>query len=188
MDGELGAGHPFRVPPRLRKALRVLVGMASMAAFVLVLLAILVHYAGGWGVPYFSFTSPRGSPCKNTLTGYVCSPLTLADVEHWGDVELPDDTVVETGRYQSTHDYKLDATLRVPTDGAKAAMTALTRAFGRCQSTHASPLTAPVKSPCVLSNDDAITNSRDASSRLYVIGTGLSRDGSRPIALSIKSR
>lgn len=166
----------------------MLLGIASMAAFVLVVLAVLVHYAGGWGVPYFSFTSPRGSPCKNDLTGYVCTPLTLADVEHWGDIDLPNGTIVQSGRYKSTHDYQLEANLRVPPRSATAAMANLTQAFGHCVTTHASPLTASVRSLCVLSNDDAITNSNDASSRLYVIGTGLSRDGSRLIALSINSR
>ena len=42
-------------------------------------------------MPYFPFTSDRGSTCKNTLTGYACSPLTLADVEYFGDIDLPDD-------------------------------------------------------------------------------------------------
>jgi hypothetical protein len=42
-----------------------------MLGSVLVALAILTQYAGAWGVPYFSFTTDRGSTCKNALAGYT---------------------------------------------------------------------------------------------------------------------
>ncbi len=48
---------------------------------------MVTRYAGGWGVPYFSFTSERGSRCTNDFAGYTCDPVTLADVEFFGDVE-----------------------------------------------------------------------------------------------------
>ena len=96
------------------KAIRISIGILLMAGFVLILFGLITRYAGGWGVPYFSFTSDRGSPCTNKLTGYICDPLTLADVEFYGDVDLPADTKVISGRYRSTHDYKLEARLEVP--------------------------------------------------------------------------
>ncbi|MDN5804623.1 MAG: hypothetical protein L0H26_08590, partial [Microlunatus sp.] len=60
------------------KAMRVGVGILLMTGFVMILFGLVIRYAGSWGVPYFSFTSERGSPCTNKLTGYVCDPLTLA--------------------------------------------------------------------------------------------------------------
>ena len=65
-----------------------------MLGSVAVTLAILTQYAGAWGVPYFTFRTDRGSMCKNDLTGYTCSPMTLADVEYFGDVDLPDNSSV----------------------------------------------------------------------------------------------
>src|SRR5215207_2796283 len=92
---------------RQPKAIRVIEGTLLMAAFVLIALAIVTQYAGGWGVPYFSFTSERGSPCRNNLSGYTCTPLTLADLEFYGDVDLPDDSRMLSGTYTATHDYQL---------------------------------------------------------------------------------
>ena len=48
-------------------------------------------------MPYFSFTSERGSTCTNNFTGYTCTPLTLAEVEYYGEFDLPDDTTVISG-------------------------------------------------------------------------------------------
>src|SRR5215218_9585933 len=79
-----GKGHRHQ-------ALRVLGGTLLMLGSVAVALAILTQYAGAWGVPYFSFTTDRGSTCKNALAGYTCSAMTLADVEYIGNLDLPDD-------------------------------------------------------------------------------------------------
>ena len=68
------------VAERQNKAMRISIGLMLMAGFVLILFGLVTRYAGSWGVPYFSFTSERGSPCTNKLTGYICDPLTLADV------------------------------------------------------------------------------------------------------------
>jgi hypothetical protein len=160
-----------------------------MACFVLITLAILTHYAGAWGVPYFTFTSERGSTCTNNFTGYVCSPLTLAEVEFYADIDLPADTEVISGTYQSTHDYHLDALLEVPAASAAAALKSLSTAFGKCLPNQPSPLnTTGLAQVCVMANLDAFTEAGEPSSRLYVVGTGLRKNGNRPIALSIKSR
>src|SRR3712207_2664870 len=103
-----------------------------MAGFVGIALVILTRFAGGWGVPYFSFTSERGSKCTNDFLGYTCTPLTLAEVEFYADLDLPDDTLVVSGSYRSTHDYYLDAVLEVPAASAAAALKGLLTAFGRC--------------------------------------------------------
>ena len=171
------------------KPLRILGGIALMAGFVLIVLAILTRYAGAWGVPYFSFTSERGSACTNDFLGYVCSPITLAEVEFYADLDLPDDTRVVSGRYRSTHDYQLEALLEVPAASAAAALKSLNTAFGRCLPDHPSPLsTTGLTQVCVMANLAAPTEAGEPASRQYVVGTGLRRDGNRPIALTISSR
>lgn len=179
----------MRVARQRLKPLRVLGGIALMAAFVLIVLAILTRFAGAWGVPYFGFTSERGSECTNNLTGYVCSPITLAEVEFHAEIDLPDDTKVVNGAYRSTHDYQLEAQLDVPAASAEAAWKSLSTAFGRCVPNQPSALnTRGLTKVCVMANLDAFTEGGEPASRLYVVGTGLRKDGSRPIALSIKSR
>jgi hypothetical protein len=177
------------VAERQPKAARVIEGTLLMAAFVLIAMAIVAQYAGGWGVPYFSFTSERGSPCRNNLTGYTCTPLTLPDLEFYGDVDLPDDSRMISGTYTATHDYQLDATVEVPPRSASAALDGLKEAYGDCQMDHPSPLdTEGLGSVCVLANDDLRTRTAELSSRLYIVGTGLRKDGSRPIVLTMRSR
>jgi hypothetical protein len=160
-----------------------------MLGSVAVTLAILTQYAGAWGVPYFSFTTDRGSTCKNDLTGYTCSPMTLADVEYFGDVDLPDDSSVVAGSYRSTHDYQMEAVIDVPGGSAAQALTSLREAFGTCISELPSPVsTEDVQDTCVMANDDIYSESYEPSSRLYLIGTGVRTDGTRVIAMVIKSR
>ena len=169
--------------------MRILGGVVLMAGFVLVLLAILTRFAGAWGVPYFTFTSERGSQCTNNFTGFVCTPITLAEVEFYADLDLPNDTEVVSGTYRSTHDYQLNATLQVPAASAAAALKALNTAFGRCVPNQPSPLsTSGLTQVCVMANLDAVTGGGEPASRLYVVGTGVRKDGWRPIALTIKSR
>ncbi len=171
------------------KPLRILVGTVLMAGFVLVVFVVLARYAGAWGVPYFTFTTERGSTCKNTFTGYTCTPITLAEVEFFGEFDLPDDTTVVQGRYHSTHDYVLEALLDVPRASSGAALRSLNSNFGRCMKGHSSPLnTAGLTKVCVLATDDTIRDSGEPASRIYSIGTGVRRDGTRTIALLIKSR
>ena len=157
--------------------LHVLGGIALMLAIVAVTLGILTQYAGAWGVPYFSFTTDRGSHCKNDLTGYTCSPMTLGDVEYFGDIDLPDDSSVVTGTYRSTHDYQIEAVIEVPGTSALQALTSLNQAFGDC-----------LHETCVMANDDVFNESDEPSSRLYLIGTGVRTDGTRIIGMMIKSR
>lgn len=160
-----------------------------MATFVGVVLLVVVQFAGAWGVPYFSFSTDRGSPCKNNLTGYTCTPLTLTDVEYYGDLDLPDSTVVSSASYRSTHDYQLDATLEIPAAAAAPAMKTLNENFGTCINGHPSPIsTRGLSKVCVLANDDSVVESGEPASRLYTVGTGLRKDGTRVIGLSIKSR
>lgn len=171
------------------KAMRISIGVLLMTGFVLILFGLVTRYAGAWGVPYFSFTSDRGSPCTNKLTGYVCDPLTLADVQFYSDAELPADTKVISGTYTATHDYTLTARLEVPKTSADAAMAALADEFGPCVAGHPVPMEASqLTTVCVLANDDAVTREGEPPSRLYVIGTGIRPDGTRVIDLTIRSR
>ena len=181
--------HPVLVGRRRQKAMRILAGIAMMAGFVLIAFAILFRFAGAWGVPYFGFTSDRGSACVNNFTGFVCSPTTLAEVEFYADLDLPDDTRVVEGTYRSTHDYRLDALLEVPAASAAAALKSLNEAFGPCLSSYPSPLnTEGVKQLCTMATVDAFNESGEPASRLYVVGTGVREDGSRPVSMTIRSR
>jgi hypothetical protein len=160
-----------------------------MLGSVAVTLAILTQYAGAWGVPYFTFQTDRGSMCKNDLTGYTCSPMTLADIEYFGDVDLPDNSSVVSGTYRSTHDYLLEAIIEVPLDSADQALISLNQTFGECISELPSPLSAKgIRKTCVMANDDVLSESEEPSSRVYLIGTGVRTDGTRLIGMVIKSR
>jgi hypothetical protein len=181
--------HPLLVGRRRRKAVRILAGIAMMAGFVLITFAILARFAGPWGVPYFDFTSERGSSCTNNFTGYVCSPTTLAEVEFHADLDLPDDTRVLAGTYESTHDYRLEALLEVPPASSAAALKSLNEAFGPCIPSQPSPLpTAGLGQICTMATVDAVSESGEPASRLYVVGTGVRKDGTRPVSMTIRSR
>lgn len=160
-----------------------------MAAFVLVCLYVVTRYAGYWGVPMFSFKTDNGSVCRNNFTGHTCDQLTLADVKLYGEVDLPDDTKVIRGEYVETHDYTLDVTLEVPKASSEAAMKALAASFGSCRA-HATPLdTTGLSELCAMSNDDAFgTPDERNRSRIFSVGTGVRKDGTRVIAISAKSR
>jgi len=174
---------------RWRKALRILIGIVLMGGFVVVVFVVLSRYAGAWGVPYFSFTTERGSTCTNDFAGYTCTELTLAEVEYFGQFDLPDDTTVLQGRYRSTHDYQLEALLSVPPASRAAALKSLHSNFGPCVADRLSPLDARgLTKICVMATDDTVRESGEPASRIYSIGTGLRKDGTRTIALSIKSR
>jgi hypothetical protein len=168
--------------------LRVLGGTILMVGFVAVALAVLTQYAGVWGVPYFSFTTDRGSTCRNDLAGYTCSRMTLGDVEYYGNVDLPDDSSVVAGTYRSTHDYQLEALIDVPAASADQALASLNQAFGECIPDHPSPLsTKGMRHTCVMANEDAIDETDEPSSRLYLIGTAVRKDGTRIVGMVIKS-
>jgi hypothetical protein len=171
------------------KAMRVIIGVLLMTAFVLVISSLVVRKAGAWGVPYFSYNTERGSSCKNALTSVTCTPVTLADVEFYGEVDLPPNTRVTSARYHATHDYELNAQLVAPRSTAAAAQAALTESFGACKPDHPAPMpTAGLTALCVMANDDAVTSEDQSEGRLYAVGTGLRKDGSRLIVMAIKSR
>ena len=174
---------------RLPKAVRIVGGLLLMAAFVLVCLYVVTRYAGYWGVPMFSFRSDNGSVCKNDFSGYTCTELTLADVELYGDVDLPDDSAVTEGTYKATHDYALNVTLEVPKPSAAAALEALNRSFGECRD-HLSPLdTEGLTQLCAMTNDSAYGSGDERNrTKLYSVGTGVRKDGTRVITISAKSR
>ena len=171
------------------KAMRVIVGVMLMAAFFLISFGLITRYAGGWGVPFFSYTSERGSACTNTMTGYICDPLTLADVEFYTDVDLPGDTRVVKASYTATHDYVLSASLRLTAKSQAAGLKALQRQFGGCRADRPAPiLTTGLSQFCVLANDNGTTRTGDPPGSLYVIGTGVAKNGTRVVSVSIRSR
>jgi hypothetical protein len=160
-----------------------------MLGSVAVALAILTQYAGAWGVPYFSFTTDRGSTCKNGLAGYTCSAMTLADVEYIGNVDLPDDSSVVASNYRSTHDYQMEAIVEVPSVSADQALASLNQAYGDCIKELPSPVsTKGMHQNCVMANADGVEESDEPSSRMYMIGTGVRKDGTRVIGMVLKSR
>jgi hypothetical protein len=160
-----------------------------MLGSVAVALAILTQYAGAWGVPYFTFTTDRGSTCKNRLAGYTCSAMTLADVEYIGNVDLPDDSSVVASTYRSTHDYEMEAIIEVPSESADQALASLNQAYGDCIEELPSPVsTKGMHQNCVMANADAVEESDEPSSRMYMVGTGVRKDGTRVIGMVLKSR
>jgi hypothetical protein len=170
--------------------MRVSIGILLMTGIVMIMFGLVTRYAGPWGVPYFSFTSERGSPCTNKLTGYVCDPITLADVQFYSDARLPADSKVISGTYTATHDYVLRARLEVPPASGPAALAGLAEEFGRCVPGHPIPMeTTKLTGICVLANDDAVTREGEPPSRLFVVATGVrSDDGTRVIDMNIRSR
>lgn len=175
--------------PGQSKAMRVIVGVMLMAAFVLITFGLLTRYAGSWGVPYFSYLSERGSTCTNTMTGYVCEPLTLADVEFYTGVDLPADTRVVSGTYTATHDYVLTTSLRMSAKSQAAGLKALRGEFGECQPDHPAPISsAGLTQFCVLANDVGVTRTGEPPSSVYVIGTGVVKNGTRTVSITIRSR
>lgn len=167
----------------------MLLGSAAMLAFVGVLLLVLAQRAGAWGVPYFSFTSAHGSSCTNDFVGYTCEPLTLADVEFFGDLDLPDDTAVLSASYRSTHDYRLDAQLAVPPGSAVPALAELREAFGPCRKGVQTPLsTAGLGHTCAMASEEGTDEFGIPASRLFSVGTGLRDDGTLLVGLALRSR
>jgi hypothetical protein len=174
---------------KARKALHVGLFCVALVLGVIVALLVIARYAGGWGIPYFSRTTARGSECVNTFTGFECPSLTLADVGYFGDVELPPDTRVVSSHYRSTHDYQLQAVLEVPPASSAAALAAFTESYGRCVKGHPSPLTERgLTSLCIIANDQTTTESGTPDSRLYVIATAVRADKTRVVNLSVRSR
>lgn len=174
---------------RLPKAARIVGGLLLMVAFVLVCLYVLTRYAGYWGVPMFSFRTDNDSVCKNDFSGHTCTELTLADVELYGELDLPDDSSVVEGTYTATHDYALDVTLQVPKASSAAALKALNSSFGPCRD-HVSPLdTKGLTQLCAMTNDSAFGTADERNrGRLFSVGTGVRKDGTRMITISAKSR
>ncbi len=160
-----------------------------MAVLVAAAFALALGSAGSLGVPYFSFTADGGSHCRNNLAGFTCDPLTRQDLQFYADVQLPPDTKIIGASYTETHDYSLSARLQIPKMSAAAANQSLAAAYGKtCAPDHYSPLDATGLSHlCVRANDDTVT-SGTPSGRLYVVASGIAKDGSMAIEMEIKSR
>ena len=196
--GAPGVRHPGRVSAlspvqrrqaKLRKAANIAIFCVCLVLAVLVALLILARFAGGWGIPYFSMTTDRGSRCVNTFTGFECPAPTLGDIGFFGDVELPADTRVVSSHYRSTHDYQLEAVLEIPPASASDGLKALQESYGKCVRNHPNPLTEPrLKSLCILANDQDTTESGTPDSRVYVVATALRADKTRVVNLSVRSR
>ena len=70
-----------------------------------------------------------------------------------------------------------------------AGFQALRREFGGCQTDRPPPIsTRGLTGFCVLANDGSAARSQEPPSRLYVIGTGVAKNGIRVVSISIRSR
>ncbi len=162
-----------------------------MLGSVAVVFAILTQFAGGWGVPYFSFPSGRGSSCTNDWTGYTCDQLTVEDLNWWAGTALPADTTVTSSHYVATHDYTLAATADVPKQQSAAALEALKASFGPCMEDQPAPMsTKGLTGVCVMADNLSDADSKDSSksSRLYSVGTALRANGVRLVVFDVRSR
>jgi hypothetical protein len=186
----VSAPYPaLRRRAKARKALHIAIFCVALVLGVIAALLILARFAGGWGVPYFSTTTDRGSHCVNTFTGFECPSVTLGDIGYFGDVELPPDARVVSSHYRSTHDYQLEAVLEIPPASAAAGLKGLHESFGGCDKDHPSPLTEPrLTSLCIMANDQDTTESGTPDSRVYVVATALRADKTRVVNLSVRSR
>lgn len=176
-------------PRRLPKPVRVLIGVTIMALLVGTGLWLLARQAGAWGVPYFSFTTDNGSTCTNQWAGYVCEDLTTADLEGYGQFELPADTEVVSSTYTRTHDYSLSATLRTSADAGPAAVEQWVATFGQCAPGGVPPVEmADYEQLCVI-NSDINRGTQDVPvNRRWLVSTGIAPDGSRLTMLTVSSR
>jgi hypothetical protein len=174
------------------RAGRILIGIGVMIIVAALPFVILSRFAGGWGVPFFSFTTDRGSLCTNDLTGYHCDRLTVADIRWWGDISLPDDTRVVSSYYKSTHNFRLDAVVEVPPSSAAQTYLNLRRTFGDCIHDHPTSLdTDGLGHVCVMANDasDPLADAGPMRDTIYEIGTAIRKaDGVRMIAIHEASR
>lgn len=154
-------------------------------------LLILSRYAGGWGVPYFSFQTDRGSTCTNDLAGYHCDDVTVEDIRWWGDISLPSSSSVISSHYQATHDFTLDAVVAVPKKDAAKTVSTIDKTFGRCQQDAPTKLdTKGLSKVCTRAND--ATSSSSSSSKfadtLYEVTTGSRKDGTLIVGIHQESR
>lgn len=172
--------------PRRFRALRILVGIVCMALFVAVAWLVLSRFAGGWGVPYFSFTTANGSACTNTWTGYRCDTVTPADLQLYTGA-LPAGTTITSARLSVTHEYSLDAVLTTDAKHAAATGKALQSQYGRCGPGPIPSQLAKAKSVCRMSSDVGGSTTRP-SARIYAVTTGIVGGGKRLTVVHIESR
>ena len=83
----------------------------------------------------------------------------------------------------------MEAIIDVPSTDSSQALGNLNQAFGDCIDELPSPVsTKGMRHNCVMANADALDESEEPSSRLYIVGTGVRKDGTRVIGMVIKSR
>lgn len=152
---------------------------------------ILSHFAGGWGVPYFTFTTDRGTTCTNDFTGYHCDNLTKADVEWWGDLNLPEGTRLISSHYKATHDFTLDALMEIPVAEQKPMLASLAKSFGPCIPEHPTRMdTTGLTKICVRANDasDTTDSSKPLADTLYEVTTGFRKNDALVVSVHEQSR
>lgn len=171
------------------RALRILTGMVAMAVFAGALLWVLTRFAGGWGVPYFSFTTDNGSTCTNTLTGFVCNSITPADFALYSRQALPPGTVIVAGSMEITHNYTINAVLVTTKAQAANAAKVLTKEFGACGTGPTPAELAKATKICRMTTDDDVPDTdRPPPEKTYTVTTGLMNNGQRVTVLQIQSR
>jgi hypothetical protein len=176
---------------RRRRAGRILIGIGVMIILAALPFLILSRYAGDWGVPYFSWTTVRGSVCTNDIAGYHCDDLTVADINWYGDLDLPSSSTVLSAHYKSTHDFELEAIVEVPESDAKDTVAGLDDTFGGCVDNHPTRLdTDGLDGVCVRANDASDSTESDAplADTLYEVTTGAQKDGTLMVTVYEKSR
>lgn len=152
---------------------------------------ILSRYAGGWGVPYFTFVTDRGTTCTNDFTGYHCDNLTRADIQWWGDIHLPADVRLIRSHYKSTNEFTLDALMEIPVAKQKSMTASLAKSFGPCIADHPTRMdTTGLSRLCVRANDasDSTDSSKPLADTLYEVTTGYRKNGAMYLNLHEESR
>lgn len=163
-------------------------GFVGLVLLTAIAFAILSQFAGGWGIPYFPFTTANGSKCTNTWTGYTCPALTRADFELYAETTLPIGTRIRSASYTVTNDVTVDAALVTNKSSVDAARKQLVEGFGGCGSGPVPDQLANATHVCRMSTDDDTATDKPPPPRLFSVVTGIMADGSMVTVLHIQSR
>lgn len=176
---------------RYRK-LKVITGITGIAVVVLFLWLILSGLAGRWGVPGFAFTNDYGSDCKNNLTGYTCSPMTLADIEQATGFDLPEDAEVQSSLLTMPND-EVQAQILLTAQQAEeiAVHDRLQQNYGDCSPLAASPLNSipGLTDLCVRTNMGVtVTEAEQATTKLWRVSVANTPEGNVLVDFDIRNR
>ncbi|WP_026927011.1 hypothetical protein [Granulicoccus phenolivorans] len=172
--------------------LKVATGVIGIGVIVLFLWLILSGLAGRWGVPGFAFTNDNGSQCRNNVTGYTCSPMTLRDIKAATEFDLPDESVVRSSLLTMPN-HEVQAQIQLTAQQAEAfdLHHRLQQAYGDCSPLAASPLNSipDLTDLCVRTNMGVtVTEAEKATTKLWRVSVANTPEGNVLVDFDIRNR